>query len=346
MNSENVLVNWIEYYKSVGLNLILVKRYNKYLSKLSDSNLPFIFEHNHLALLLGVQKEFLNKIIYSPESFYRTFKIPKKSGGEREILAPYPSLLIIQNWIYNNILKNIPIHKCAHAFTASKSIVTNCKIHAGQKEVLKIDLKDFFTSIPFNRIIFHFNKIGYNKKVSFCLARLCTYKDYLPQGAPTSPILSNIIAIKMDKRLFALAKKFKLNYTRYADDMVFSGDNISVKFIEYVNTIIENEGFQINNSKTRLYKSANKKIVTGIVINEKELKIPREYRRELVLNLNYILKYGYNSHVAKKKINDVNYLERIIGKVNFWLQVEPNNEFAQKSYNYLIEEFKKKISYS
>lgn len=342
MNSENTLDKWIEYYKSVGLNLNYVKRYNKYLSKLYNSNLPFIFEHNHLALLLGVQKDFLNKITYSPECFYRTFKIPKKNGGEREILAPFPSLLLIQDWIYKNILINNSIHKCAHGFTANKSIVSNCKIHAGQKEVLKIDLKDFFTTITFNRVIFHFNKIGYNKKISFYLAKLCTYKNYLPQGAPTSPILSNIIAVKMDKRLFSIAKKFKLNYTRYADDIVFSGNSIPIKFLEYVNNIIVGEGFQINTLKTKLYKETNKKIITGIVINKKDLKIPREYKRELVLNLNYILKYGLNSHIAKKKINDVFYLERIIGKVSFWLQVEPNNKYAKKSYDYLIEEFKRK----
>ena len=345
MDSNNN-VNWIEYYKSVGLNLNYVKKYDKYISKLVNNNLPVIFEFNHLSLLLGVQKPFLNKVIYSTQFFYRTFYIPKKYGGEREILAPYPTLLLIQYWIYENILKNITIHKCAHAFTGNKSIITNSWLHVGQDEILKIDLKDFFPSISFNRIIYFFRSIGYANNVSYYLARLCTYSDYLPQGAPTSPILSNIIARKLDNRLFKLSQNFGLKYSRYADDIVFSGRKIPVKFIEYINAIIHDEGFEINNKKTKLYRNGNKKIITGIVVDSETIKIPREYKRELKQTLNYVLKYGFDSHVSKKKIRDIHYLERILGQVNFWLQVEPNNEFAKKAKIYLTDELRRKINYN
>lgn len=345
MNSKNNEIDWIEYYKSVGLNIELIEKYKEYIDRLSTNNLPVIFEHNHLALLLGVQRNYLNSIIYSTDSFYRTFYIPKKSGGEREITSPYPTLLLIQKWIYNNILKNIPIHKCAHAFTENKSIITNCKIHVKQREVLKIDLKNFFPSISFNRIICFFKSIGYSDNVAYYLARLCTYEEHLPQGAPTSPILSNIVVRKLDNRLFKLSQKFNLKYTRYADDIVFSGLKIPVKFMDYVNKIITDEGFEINTNKTRLYKENNKKIITGIVINSKSIKIPREYKRELVQSLNYILKYGFDSHISKKKIRDVHYLEKILGKVNFWLQVEPDNEFAKKAKIYLVDIFKQKLKF-
>ncbi|WP_084158539.1 reverse transcriptase family protein [Dysgonomonas capnocytophagoides] len=233
-----------------------------------------------------------------------------------------------------------------HAFTGKKSIISNCRVHIGQQEILKIDLKDFFPSISFNRIIYFFRSLGYAKNISFYLAKLCTYEDYLPQGAPTSPILSNIIARKLDNRLIKFAQTFDLKYTRYADDIVFSGKKIPIKLIEYVNAIIVDEGFEVNCKKTRLYKKNNKKIITGIVINSDTITIPREYKRELKLSLNYILSYGLDSHISKKKIKDIHYLERILGKVNFWLQVEPDNEFAKKSKTYLLDEFRKKVNYT
>jgi RNA-directed DNA polymerase len=251
--------DWIEYYKNIGLAPDRIEKYNGYIGKLVSQNLPVIFEINHLSLLLGVKIEFLNKVIFSTGSFYREFEIPKKNGGKRKILAPYPSLLLIQNWIYENILKNITLHKCAHAYINKKSIITNSRVHLDQKEVLKLDLKDFFPSINFSRVIFLFSSLGYSNNVSFFLARLCCHNGALPQGAPTSPVLSNIISRKLDNRLFKLAQKFHFRYSRYADDMVFSGEKIPSCFLRYVDTIIEDEGFIINPSKTRLYKGNNKK---------------------------------------------------------------------------------------
>lgn len=337
--------NWIKYFTQVGLPLELIQEYEIYIQNLEKNNVPIIFEINHLALLLGVKINFLNKIIYSPQNFYRQFEIPKKSGGNRKIIAPYPSLLLIQKWILSNILNNIPINGCAHAFTSDKSIISNCKQHLGNKEILKLDLKDFFPSIEINRIVLIFNKLGYSENISYILANLCCLNGILPQGAPTSPILSNLVCRKLDKRLLSLAKQFNLKYTRYADDIVFSGEKINVKIMDYVQNIIINEGFEINKDKTRLYKEKNKKIITGISVSD-TLKLPRNYKRNLVLELNYILKFGYTSHISKKKIRDINHLPSIIGKVNFWLQIEPKNEFALKAKKYLLEEFKKRINYT
>lgn len=337
--------NWIKYFSQVGLPSELIQEYENYIINLEKNKVPIIFEINHLALLLGIKINFLNKIIYSPKNFYRQFEIPKKSGGRRKIIAPYPSLLLIQKWILSNILKNIPINGCAHAFTNDKSIISNCKQHIGNNEVLKLDLKDFFPSIEISRIVVLFNKLGYSENISYILANLCCLDGTLPQGAPTSPILSNLVCRKLDKRLFSLAKKFELRYTRYADDIVFSGQKINVKIMEYAQNIIIDEGFEINNAKTRLYKEKNKKIITGISVSD-ILKLPRNYKRNLVLELNYILKYGYTSHISKKKIRDINHLPSTIGKVNFWLQIEPKNEFALKAKKYLLDEFKKRINYT
>ncbi|KAA6333487.1 hypothetical protein EZS27_018113 [termite gut metagenome] len=159
----------------------------------------------------------------------------------------------------------------------------------------------------------------------------------MPQGAPTSPSLSNIIASLLDKRLINLAKKYELRYTRYADDLTFSGESIPAKFIDYVRDIIVNEGFILNETKTRLYKTKSKRIVTGISVQGKSLQLPKEYKRTLRQELFFIMKYGYESHIKKKRIRKINYLDSLIGKVNFWLSIEPNNEFALKARLALYE---------
>lgn len=335
-----IIQEWDDYFINVGLSYDLKEKYLVYIKKVLSNDIPIIFEFHHLCHLLGRTPKNLASIVNSSQNYYRDFEIKKRSGGTREITAPYPSLMEIQYWIYENILKTIKIHQCAHGFTHKKSIITNAKLHAGQDQLLKLDLKDFFPSISINRVISIFIHLGYPQNVSFYLAALCCYNGFLPQGAPTSPILSNIISFRLDKRLFSLAQHFDLKYTRYADDITFSGKNISVKILKYITSIIIDEGFEINQAKTKLFKNKSQRIVTGISVIDKEIKIPRDYKRKLKLELNFILKYGFESHVKKKRIRDFNYLEVIIGKVNFWLSVEPKNEYALMAKESLMTYYK------
>ncbi len=340
MSKQKIINNWTSFYRNHGVSEELISKYINYVSCLLDKNVPVIFDFNHLALLLGRHPEYLASVVNSPENHYRSFNIKKRSGGNRKITCPYPALLELQYWIFNNILKSIKINSSAHGFAFKKSIITNAKIHTAQKELLKLDMKDFFPSINLNRIIYVFKQLGYPNNVAFYLASICSFEEALPQGAPTSPILSNIISKQLDNRLIQLAKKYDLKYTRYADDITFSGNNIPAKFIEYIKAIIEDEGFEVNDSKTRLYKSNGKRIVTGISVNGPEIKIPREYKRDLRQELHFIFKYGFESHVKKKKIRKANYLFSLMGKVNFWLSVEPNEKFALDAKQKLIEVYK------
>ncbi|CCY81198.1 rNA-directed DNA polymerase [Prevotella sp. CAG:1185] len=341
MTSDAIIEKWNNFFTRKGINQTLHDKYIEYIKILVKNNVPIIFDFNHLRLLMGRSDLYFTSVINSPENHYRSFKLKKRNGGFREILAPYPALLEMQYWIYNNILKKIPISPYSHGFAHKKSIITNAKIHLGQKELLKLDLKDFFPSIKINRIIYVFKSLGYTNQVAFYLASLCSYNETLPQGAPTSPYLSNIIAKKLDKRLIRLSKKYKLHYTRYADDLTFSGDSIPAKLIEYINNIVNSEGFTLNSEKTRLYKHGGKRIVTGISVNGKELKLPKDYKRNLRQELYFIMKYGYESHIKKKKIRKVNYLNILLGKVNFWLSVEPSNKFALDAHSFLLETYKK-----
>lgn len=331
MSKKDILKKWRNYFVNREVKEETYKQYLAYIDRLLDKNVPVIFNFDHLCLLQGRTNEYLASVVNSPENHYREFKIRKRSGGFRTITSPYPALLEMQYWVYENILKTISINSSAHGFTYKKSILTNSKIHLNQEQLLKLDLKDFFPSIGINRIIAIFKQLGYPNIIAFYLASICCYEESLPQGAPTSPILSNIVSRKLDSRLIKFSKKFNLKYTRYADDLTFSGDKIPAKLIEYITEIISDEGFTINDNKTRLYQSKSKRIVTGISVIGDQIKVPREYKRNLKQELNFIKKYGLQSHMAKNKIRKHNYLFSIAGKVNFWLSVEPKNQYALDS---------------
>ena len=341
-----ILDNWEQFYDSKGVESELTKVYMAYVEKLVKQSLPPIFDFRHLSLLLNINEYDLASIVNSPNSYYRTFDIPKKKGGFRTITAPHSSLKNIQKWIYYNILNNIKIHGCAQGFAPSKSILTNANVHINQKYLLKIDLKDFFPSIPMSYVLQLFKSLGYTSKVAFYLSSLCCYDGCLAQGSPVSPVISNVIAKHLDRRLYRIAKKYNLKYSRYADDIAFSGECISVKFIEYVKGIITDCGFLVNDNKIRLYKEYGNKILTGLSLATGVPRLPRDYRRSLEKELFYINKYGIKGHISHNKIRTSNYLESILGKVRYWLMIEPNNTFAQQMYEKLFAEYKLQLNTS
>lgn len=321
---------WNAYFSDVGLPEDVRNRYVDYISPLIEKKIPVIFEFAHLALLLGKQRSYLASVINNPGAHYREFVIRKRNGGARKISAPYPSLLDCQRWVDTKILLNLPSHGAAHGFRRNRSILTNANEHKGADAVLKMDLENFFPSIGIERVIKVFLRAGYAPNVAFYLARICTNNNCLPQGAATSPALSNCIAFYLDIRLSALAKAAELRFTRYADDLTFSGPRIPASLIQHVETVINGCGFRVNNNKTRLITGTRRRIVTGVDVSGDTLSIPRDYKRRLKQELHYISKFGYLSHIAKKKIRDPIYLLRLRGRLAFWLQVEPHNSTAQQ----------------
>jgi len=330
--------SWRRQYTSIGLKKRIINAYTRYIESIDTEKYPIIFEFNHLSKLLGMTPKYLASVINSTEDHYRNFSIPKRNKKElREIQAPYPALLECQKWINRNILSNIPVHSAAHGYVSKKSIKTNAEEHLAQKSLLKIDLKNFFPSININRIMNVFQRCGYADNVSFYLARICCYDNRLPQGAATSSYLSNVIAFTLDKRLHNMAKKLNLNYTRYADDLSFSGDKITWKAVDYISRIVEDCGFEINTNKTLLISRHNKKIVTGLSVSGDQVKIPKKYKRKLRQELHFIMSYGYLSHISNRKIRNPFYLDSIYGKYTFWKSIEPDNKFIQKYDSRLAE---------
>ncbi len=328
---------WKSFFEDHAIDPQVAEIYLQYIRRLIPRDLPVIFEFAHLASLLGKNTAYLASVINSSESHYRSFQICKRRGGMRQIDAPYPALLDCQRWINDHILSQVPLSGECNGYVKKRSILTNAAPHVNANALLKVDLKDFFPSISINRVIRVFQRLGYPKNVSVYLARLCCLGDKLPQGAATSPAISNIIASPMDGKLSKLSLASKLTYTRYADDMTFSGAYIAHNFISKVRAVISAEGFQVNDSKSRLLRSKGARIVTGISVGGQKLRVPKSMRRKIRQDTYYVIKHGYFSHMAKLKVRTPFYLDSLLGKIRFWLTVEPDNSYAKEMERKLSE---------
>ncbi|HNN92376.1 reverse transcriptase family protein [Haliangium sp. UPWRP_2] len=223
---------------------------------------------------------------------YVEFSIPKASGGTRTISAPRASLKKIQRRILDEILAKLPTHAASHGFVRGRSVLSNAKPHVGASLVLKMDLRDFFPTIHFRRVCGLFCRIGYSSEVASLLAGLCTHRGkladgyvvwpgVLPQGAPTSPAIANLLCRRLDARLTGLARGLGGNYTRYADDLTFSFKAVPERgigrFSWWVDQVCQQEGFVENTGKRRVLRPQNQQRITGIVVNS-GLNIPRAAR--------------------------------------------------------------------
>ncbi len=236
---------------------------------LKKNNLPYIFNVDHLADQIEISRPQFRLFIKNKKTAYSSFKVPKKNGGLRSIDAPSKTMKLIQRWILNNILYKLNAGIYAHGFVRDKSIATNASVHVGQKLILGIDIKDFFPSITLKRIEGLFRSVGYNSEISHTLSEICAFNWRLPQGAPTSPMISNLIAWGMDNRLSKFCEKRGLNYSRYADDITISGNKKIPRYKKIIYRIIEEEGFSVNKEKVRISGRGSAQKVTGVVVNDK-----------------------------------------------------------------------------
>ena len=286
------------------------------------------------AALLGVEVNRLEEILNNVSGHYQEFWMRKRSGGYRMISAPDKDLQAIQSTIYSRILSSVTIvHPAAVGFRCGRSVVDNATPHLGKRYVLKMDIHDFFGSIRSPRVRQTFKKIGYPENVSKVLGALCCLHRHLPQGAPTSPALSNIVGYEMDRKLAALAAEYGLTYTRYADDLTFSGDVFpKEQIIPQVKRIIRDEKFEPNHKKTHFMNQSSRKIITGVsVASGVKLTIPKSKKREIRKNVYFILTKGLAEHQRRIGSHDPAYLKRLIGMLCYWRAIEPDNTYASDS---------------
>lgn len=340
MTDTHTIQDWQTFFdERVKGRRELVKGYLLYLEKLEKLGLPPIFELRHLSKMLGVEESTLVRIVQTTPSFYRTFSIPKRLGGKREIATPSPVLLEAQRWVLSEVLTKLEVNDCCYGFVTGRSIVDNARQHLKKQVVLKIDLKDFFPSISQNQVMKIFLGVGYPVSVSYFLTRICCLSRSLPQGAATSPALSNLVASRLDLGLSSYADGKGLTYTRYADDLTFSGDYIGSTEISQIKYIVSQQGFRVNEKKTRLLEGKKQKIITGVSVSNGKLALPRNSVREIKLAAYHVLKRGYFEHSKSIGKRDPLLLERLLGRIGFWLQIDPENATA----NRLQAEIKKYI---
>ncbi|MDD3723556.1 MAG: reverse transcriptase domain-containing protein [Lutibacter sp.] len=296
-----------------------------------------------LSSILGLDYHILTYNLYklTDDKKYVTFKIKKRGKGYRNIIAPDSGIKYIQELLLKVLTKHYPVKNCVHGFVESKSIKTNAQLHVRKKIIVNIDLQNFFPSINFGRVkgVFESYPFNFNDEVSTTIAQICCYKGILPQGAPTSPIISNFICRKLDNELIVLSKKGRFHYTRYADDLTFSTNILplpkeigtitdnKLKISSELLNVINSNGFSVNNDKIRFSKKENRQEVTGLIVND-FINVRRNFIRQIRAMLNAWEKYGiydaarehfdkYNYKGKKTKHIELSYLNEIVGKISY-----------------------------
>lgn len=286
------------------------------------------------------------KTIYSIsnniEKNYKIYKIKKSNGKYRTIYEPNLILKQIQKQILNNILNNKSISKYAKAYHKGIQLKDNAIPHINKEMILKLDIKDFFENISFLDIYNSCFPIEYfPKSVGMILTYLCTYDNHLTQGSPTSAYISNLVMKEFDEELGNWCNLRNISYTRYSDDMTFSGAFNPSELITKVRKMLYKLGLELNNDKIHIVYKSSSQNVTGIVVNEK-MQVNVKYRNKIRQEIYYIKKFGLSSHLKKCDINidSKRYLNILYGRVLYVLQINENDKEFIK-YRQFIENLKR-----
>ncbi len=264
----------------------------------------------------------------SLEKHYRPVNLPKESGGFRTLFVPDPLLKTIQRRITQVLLVHMPISPNATAYRYGGSLLRNAAPHAGQPAVLKLDIQHFFDSVLYSAVKERaFPPEIYSEPLRVLLTMLCYYRDRLPQGAPSSPAISNILLAGFDREVADWCRGRRIRYTRYCDDMTFSGDFAPEEVTDFAAERLRERGFFLNERKTRWLPAGRRQVVTGLVVNEKPA-VPAAYLRKLRQELYFCRKYGATDHMARLRIGgtEERYLRQLLGRVAYVLQITPEKE--------------------
>jgi len=288
----------------------------------SSLELPAILTLNHLAERADVPYATLRKIVMREhKDTYRNFFIRKRSGGRRLISIPHPELLKVQRWLARYVLNPVPVHPNSFAFAPDNSIVKCASRHCGARWIVKMDILAFFPSLSELKVYRVFRAMGYGRLISFELARVTTYaphksfryahrqwinlhggtivayahphQGFLPQGAPTSPMLSNLIMRDMDEKITKIALRAGMTYTRYADDLTFSlregefSRRAALQLVGEVQDALKFMGLYLNRRKTTISPPGSRKVVLGLLVNGSAPRLSREFRSNLRQHLHY-----------------------------------------------------------
>ena len=275
---------------------------------------------------LGVPARTLYALSNNIEKHYHTVLIPKRDGSKRKLSVPDLILKKVQRSIADTILAQYPVSKYARAYKCGSSVQQNARPHVGKKKLLKLDIDGFFDHILYSQVK---DKVFFEEKyappIRTLLTMLCYYRESLPQGAPTSPAITNIIMYDFDETVGAFCREKRIAYTRYCDDMTFSGDFDEKEVVAFVKAELQKLGLFLKTRKTAVISSTKRQTVTGIVVNEK-INLSKEYKKKIRQEMYYIRKFGLEGHLGRLKISDKEqYLMSLKGRVAFVLQTLPDD---------------------
>lgn len=314
-------------------------------ARLTANNLPRLATAAEIAAALGISVGELRFLAFSRKtstvSHYVRFKLKKKTGGERVISAPMPRLKQAQRWILENLLEKVDLHDAAHGFRRERSIASNAAPHVGAEAIINLDLKDFFPSIAYKRVKGLFRSLGYSEAAATLFGLLCTEPEtetvmldgktyyvatsgrHLPQGAPTSPAITNLLCRRLDRRLLKMAEETGFTYTRYADDLTFSASGDALKNICNVlrrtEAIVAHEGFTVHPDKTRVLRRSRQQEVTGVVVNSR----PNVAKEELKRFRAVLFQIEKDGPEGKRWGQSRDVLASMLGFANFVFMVNP-----------------------
>lgn len=329
------------------------------------SRVPSILTLKHLSVLTDARYDSLRKIVERRHAApYRHFQISKRSGGKRLICVPCEPLMKVQSFLNRRVLRQFPAHPNSMAYVRGRSIVDCASMHCGCQWLIKLDVRRFFESISERQVFRVFQTLGYRPLVAFELARLCTrvplkkragrqhdrrwansskaqsrYKHqayhsdqvgHLPQGAPTSPALSNMCCQGLDESLLELAHEHRVVFSRYADDIVFSTTQPSSRvecrvIAEKVKVELRRLGLNLNSTKTAVIPPGARKVVLGLLVDGDKPRLPRQFRKALECHLYHIKKHGAAHHAGVRGFSSVFGLKLFLeGKLAYATQVEPS----------------------
>lgn len=312
----------------------------RYSSDLLEKNLPVLFDEKQIRLVFSIEENLETFI----EEAVRQHNILKYSGEVREVFVPNEHLKEIQKWILENILEKVSTSPYTFSFVKGKSIVNHAKLHtySDQSWLITLDIKDFFPSIKMCSVEEIFKGIGYNNLVSKLLSELCCFNYNLAQGFSTSPILSNIYLKDFDYDLFDFCKGKNIIYSRYADDLAFSGKGIEVdsnlyeEIISKVEGLLRSKNLNLNIMKTKVFKDYHPKKLTGIMLTKQGIKVPLKIKKNLSKEIYYCEKFGVENHLFRtKRLELANYKGYMYGIAGYIKSVEPElgEEFIKRLKN-------------
>ena len=320
--------------------------------------LPSLLTLNHLATRSQVPYSNLRHYVARDVAAYKHFRIRKRSGGRRLISTPQPDLMKVQRWIATHILRYVRPHPSSYAFAPNSSIVDCAARHCGAKWLVKADITNFFPSISEIQAYRVFRSLGYQKLISFELARLTTFapesseryqlrnwqnwmtegiaiyrnrgQGFLPQGAPTSPMLSNLVMRDLDEKIAHLSHDFGLTYTRYSDDLTFSTrteqfNRLSAsRFIWKLKRMLMSSGFHPNAEKTIIVPPGGRKVVLGLVVDGAKPRLSHQFRSILRQHMYYLESRGPIEHAKARDFETVGGMRRHIrGLIDYSRMVDP-----------------------